>query len=169
MGINPRFTEADIRRMLTERVAKISQAILTQLKYVGESFVKNARQNAAFKDQTGNLRNSIGYLIIQNGSVVYENFKKSATVTTVIRSGRNRGQSKRTNGSNDGVQKARNFANQCASKYPRGFVLIVVAGMEYAAAVEAKGYDVLTNSSIQAKVDLQKAIQRIKGKIPQMR
>jgi len=38
------------------------------------------------------------------------------------------------------------YANQIKSKY-KGLVLIGIAGMEYAAAVEAKGYDVITGSA----------------------
>lgn len=169
MGIRPRFTNSDIRNILTERVERITTAVLNRLKYVGETFVKNARRNATFTDRTGNLRNSIGYLILQNGTVIYENFKKSATVYKTIKSGKNKGQQRRTLGGKEGVSVGKDIAHQVAATHPRGLVLVVVAGMEYAAAVEAKGYDVLTSSSIIAKRELEQALQKIKEKIPRMR
>jgi hypothetical protein len=43
--------------------------------------------------------------------------------------------------------------------------LIVVAGMDYAAAVESRGKDVLTASSIKAKNELKQAIKDLKRKV----
>ena len=41
--------------------------------------------------------------------------------------------------------------------------------MDYAAAVEAKGYDVITNSSIEAIKDLKQAVKEIKAKIDKIK
>ena len=37
------------------------------------------------------------------------------------------------------------------AKYPKGLVLIVVAGKNYAAYVEAKGYNVLSSAELMAE------------------
>lgn len=167
--IRPRFSNGQIRQMLTERLMRIDKAILTRLQYIGETFVKNARDKAEFKDRTGNLRNSIGYIILKNGVQMYENFRKSANVEVEVKSGRNRGQKRRSRGAGQGLDKGKEVAIAAASQFGNGYVLIVVAGMEYAAAVEAKGYDVLTASSEIAKRDLQAAIKSIAQKITKMR
>jgi len=68
-------------------------------------------------------------------------------------------------GTQDGVRYAKRVAmdaaKELASKVKRGYVIICVAGMRYAAAVESKGFDVITGSAIQAKEDLRAAFARI--------
>ena len=98
------------------------------LQSVGERVVKYAREHGSYTDQTGNLRHSIGYVIIQYGKVVSENFSSG-------------------NGYPEAQQEAREAAMKVASELPkmhtyRGWV----AGMEYARYVEARGYDVIQGS-----------------------
>ncbi|MEZ2446123.1 hypothetical protein AB6805_30620 [Chitinophaga sp. RCC_12] len=169
VGVRPRFTNAQIREIFTDRLKRIDIAIISRLQYIGEAFVKNARQKADFTDRTGNLRNSIGYVILKNGVQLYENFRRSASVEVTVTAGQNRGGKRRTKGSTDGVQIGKDFAEETSKKFTNGYVLIVVAGMDYAAAVESKGYDVITASSITAKRDLQNAITALKQKITKMR
>ncbi len=109
---------------------------LKVLQYAGENFVNNARSNDTYNDQTGNLRSSIGYIILNNGRVVHQNFKLS-------RSGDDR---------ESGKVEAMNYASELASKYPQGWVLIGFAGMNYAAAVESRGYDVITDAANQVDI-----------------
>lgn len=98
---------------------------LTVLQYMGEQFVNKARLNDTYKDNTGNLRSSIGYIIIKDGAVIDNNFE----------------------GNNQGVSKGQEVASKVSTSYPKGYVLIGVAGMDYAAYVEAKSYDVITGSA----------------------
>ncbi|MDI9863960.1 hypothetical protein QM480_06475 [Flectobacillus sp. DC10W] len=76
-----------------------------------------------YLDQTANLRNSIGYFISKDG-VIINSF---------------------------GDDKAAQVAQKVISEFANGFVLVVVAGMEYAAAVEAKGYNVISSSMLYAE------------------
>jgi len=79
-------------------------------------------------DDTGNLRSSIGYVVIKDGVVVKQgNFEQAK-------------------GGEQGASAGETFANSLVSKFPNGICLIVVAGMNYAAYVSAKGYDVLDSS-----------------------
>lgn len=147
--IVPKFTRAQVKDMLIKKAQAIEQAILMRMLRVAETFVRNARENGQYNDITGNLRNSIGYLILKDGVQIYEGFKRSAKVTK----------------SQTGVITGRALANEISKKYPRGYALIVVAGMEYAAAVESRGKDVLTGSSQIARNDLKTALQAIDKKI----
>ena len=50
--------------------------MLVFLQAGGEKFIEVARRSGSYKDQTGNLRSSIGYIIAKDGEVVTENFKE---------------------------------------------------------------------------------------------
>jgi hypothetical protein len=143
--IKPRFTPASLQKDFERRLKQMDQAILARLQYIGENFVNNARSNGAYLDQTGNLRSSIGYIVQKDGKRIYSSgFERLKNGVL----GKERGQA---------------FMNEIRSKFQNGYVLIVVAGMDYAAAVESMGKDVLTASSIIAKADLKRAFKQYKG------
>jgi hypothetical protein len=135
MGIRAKFSESDLNNMFMVRVSIIEDAILSRLKFIGETCVNNARANGSYNDVTGNLRSSICYVVLKNG------VKKSGGVIPSDSSKR---------------------MAELIAEYPRGYVLIVLAGMDYAAAVESKGKDVLTASSKIAEIELKKAIKNFK-------
>lgn len=145
----PRFTRADVERIFQKKLERLEELIINRLTLVGERFVRNARLNGSYLDHTGNLRSSIGYVIIKNGNVIRDNFQEAGA-------GTDRG---------TGLSAAKTLAQEIQDRYTRGYVLVVFAGMNYAAAVESKGKDVLTGSAAQAKNDLQRAINQIKRKL----
>lgn len=98
------------------------------LSVLGERVVKYAREHGSYTDHTGNLRNSIGYVVVQYGKVVRENFSI----------GSEREEAK---------AQTRTHALEVARELPVNKTYLVwVAGMEYAKYVEAKGFDVLQGS-----------------------
>lgn len=151
--LQPKFNKDQIRDQLQERKDRILQAIQFRLQRVGETFVTNARNNGNYKDHTGNLRGSIGYVVLVNGIQVDENFKSYPPAASSLA------------GTGLGPDQAKAVIDEIIAKYPWGYVLICVAGMEYAAAVEAKNFDVITSSSLIAKSDLQKAMDEIQRKV----
>lgn len=150
--------------MLEKKRKNIHDAILLNLRKVGEAFVARARENNTYRDRTGNLRSSIGYVILYNGEQIYQSFKKfpAGDQKEEPKVKKKMGAPKIT--AKDGVYQAKAVIDESKRKFPKGFVLIGVAGMDYAAAVESKGKDVLTGSSIQAEADLKIALDRIKKK-----
>lgn len=154
VSFKPKFTVADIKAVILDRKRRIDEAIILTLKRTGEQFVKDAREDGTYKDQTGNLRSSIGYIIMKDGQLLFENFR-------TINGGKLRGA--------EGLQRAKQVINEVASQFRSGYVLIGVAGMDYAAAVESKGYDVITASSATAEAALKAAVVRIASKIPRMK
>lgn len=165
MGIKANFTQADVRKALEERMAKIDLAIINRLRVLGEQCVNVARTQRGYKDQTGNLVNSTGYVVLKHGEIIKSDFRRSATITTQTKTGKQR----TSKGSKDGVLVGEEYAKALAKKYPRGYVLIVVAGMKYAAAVEAKGRDVLTTAEQYAKENLPRMIEQLKTNISKMK
>lgn len=119
-----RYTEQELKRLQT--------VLIRSLQYCGEQVLNTARSTNSYKDQTGNLRSSLGYVIAVDGRVVYlSDFQ-------TVKQGR------------DGSEKGAAFAKKLVRRFPHGVCLIVVAGMEYAAHVKNKGYDVLDSSELLA-------------------
>lgn len=150
----PKFTGKDVAAYLAQAMQTIEQDLVNRLIRVGETFVKNARSTDTYKDQTGNLRSSIGYIILKDGSQIMSNFKVAGA-----------GKKNKGTQGGSGVNKGQEAAAIVAAQYPTGYVLICVAGMEYAAAVESRGKDVITGSSLKAKQQLKESLAALKGKL----
>ena len=93
--------------------------------------IREARNNGSYIDQTGNLRSSIGYAVLRNGAM----YSKSDFAS--VKNG------------HDGSTTGNEFINELSKEYSGGLVLIVVAGMEYAAYVSTKR-NVLASAEILA-------------------
>ena len=117
-----------IQGYMLERIESNEQKIIKFLTYAGESCINEARTGGTYRDQTGNLRSSIGYVIVNNGETVQiSSFEQ-------VKSG------------GEGSTGGESFAKLLAGKNSKGLVLIVVAGMNYAKYVAAKGFNVLDSS-----------------------
>jgi len=137
MPLIPGFSQGNVDRRIDRFKVRIEQRIIWTLAMVGEKFVNDARSTRTYKDQTGNLRSSIGYIIARDGNILQENIEGKA----------------------EGRSQAKKIADEVLRENNKGFVLIVVAGMEYAVAVESKGYDVITGSVPAAKALLKTKIK----------
>lgn len=117
--------QRELDRIFEQAQAEYDRKAVIWLTSVGERVVKYAREHGSYTDRTGNLRNSIGYVVVQFGNVVHSSF--SDTVPQL---------------------KARGYALSVADGLPKGHktFLVWVAGMEYAKYVEARGYDVIEGS-----------------------
>ena len=142
MGLIPGFSQANINRRIDKWVVSIEQRIIWTLAMVGEAFANAAREKTpeegSFNDQTGNLRSSIGYIVARDSNILTAKFEGKTA---------------------EGRAQGQKIADEVLRKNPKGFILIVVAGMEYAAAVESKGKDVITGSIPAAKALLKKKIK----------
>ena len=144
MPISRKTPLSKIQAYIETALKRKEAAIIRSLSYLGELCINVARDSDEYKDQTGNLRSSTGYIILKDGVVL----KKSGFETV-------------KNGS-EGSEKGESFAQSLVSQYGSGFVLIVVAGMNYATYVEATGRDVLTSSEHLAIKEMPKILQRLK-------
>ena len=149
-GFTPMFTQSDIDRFVNQFVDRAEEKMYTLLQAAGEMFVRYARESGRYIDHTGNLRSSIGYVIVRNGKLASRNFKK---------------QDVGTEGS-EGVNKAEKLARELANTHNTGLVLIGVAGMEYAVFVEAmESKDVITGANIKTEAWMKAAIKSVTGKM----
>lgn len=127
-----------IRDGLNVKIQDLYKLILHQLSYIGEEAVKIAREKGSYMDVTGNLRSSIGYCILADGN-------------PVVNGKTERFEGKSGSGS-EGAAASQALLSKLKSKFPQGVVLIVCAGMNYAAYVEnVRHKDVLTSAELRAE------------------
>ncbi|MGL5913931.1 MAG: hypothetical protein ACRCZB_07170 [Bacteroidales bacterium] len=136
MPIHQITPQSEVDNYLEEQIKRVERLCIRNLSYVGEQCVNEGRSANSYYDQTGNLRSSIGYIIIKDGQV--------AKMSSFELAGRG---TDRVTGQRDG----REFANKLVSSFPEGIVLIVVAGMSYASYVSAKGINVLDSAELMAE------------------
>jgi len=119
-----------IDRFINQKLYKMIEV----LNYVGETFVTEERnkrpEEGSYHDDTGNLRSSVGYLVGLDGKPLNVDLK----------------------GTSEGRSAAKELLYKVLQENRTGLVLIVCAGMGYGAAVEAKGYDVLSGGIPNAKM-----------------
>lgn len=126
------------------------EEIMTGLTYLGEECVKQIRERkieeGSWRDQTGNLRSSIGYAVMDHGAAVIRSAFK------VVKNG------------GQGAQIGEKYVSELASRYANVYALVVVAGMNYAEAVEARGRDVLSGTSLWAEQRIDKVLKTYTGR-----
>lgn len=130
MAIKRITTDAEITQNLEKKIEELRMKIIEVFKYVGEKAVNEARSNHRYRNQTGNLQSSIGYCVLEDGKVIFGGQDSFEVV----------------NNGTQGLKEGRAFLQRLISEHPSGLVLIVVAGMEYAAYVEAKNLNVLDSA-----------------------
>jgi hypothetical protein len=159
--IKPKFTKQDIDKYVKDRITAIENAIVSMLQKIGEDFVSNGRNMGAYRDQTGNLRSSVGYVILKyslqlhKGGFVKITAKKKPGAKLI----------ETISGAKAGDLLVEQLKKEFAEKYRNAIVLVGVAGMDYAIFVESKGLDVITGSSQIAAVQLKESVERLRSKI----
>lgn len=117
-----------------EQVEGARIGAINALNYVGLECVTEARKNGKYTDQTGNLRSSIGYAVLENGKPIQKGTFERVRATAA-----------------EAQRQSETLITRLAATYNKGLVLVVVAGMDYAAYVEARGYNVLNSAETLAK------------------
>ena len=144
MGIKNQITKKQIHDYVASKIEVAEQVIVKNLKYVGEMCVNEARNNGDYIDQTGNLRSSIGYVILRDGNKEAENIKQSSRGSDRVK----------------GATEAKKFIDELSARYSKGIVLIVVAGMNYATYVESKR-NVLASAELLAERETPRMLKEL--------
>jgi len=168
------FTQQDIEKITGEYLKRVFKVTQNELMQIGLQFVRDARSKIptkeyhlvagdarmaarliggsinlssadGFNDDTGNLRSSIGFILMYYGQIVYQDFQLSSG-----------GTDKKT-----GLDAGLAYAEKLGRDFPEGWAIITVAGMEYASWVEALGYDVITGSTLGAEKKLRVAFKNV--------
>lgn len=125
--------------------------VIRALSMLGEQCVRYARERSAqdsWIDRTGNLRSSIGYVIVKGGRIV-----SMSSFDTV-------------KGGGEGSSTGKKLAEYLGTMFPNDYVLVVVAGMNYAEYVEAMdNKDVLASPELFARKNLPGMLSKLRRQI----
>lgn len=151
MGIRMTTKLSEVHDMLMREAERVERLTIRALSKLGEQCVTKIRDRAGDKswyDQTGNLRSSVGYVIAHNKNIIqYSAFNQ-------VKQG------------SEGVKTGKDLAEELAKKYSNNYVLIVVAGMNYAEFVEAMdNKDVIASTELWAKEQVPLMLEKLKRQI----
>lgn len=142
---------SEVHDMLMREAERVDRLTIRALSKLGEQCVTKIRDRAGDKswyDQTGNLRSSVGYVIAHNKNIIqYSTFNQ-------VKQG------------SEGVKTGKDLAKELAKGYSNNYVLIVVAGMNYAEFVEAMdNKDVLSSTELWVKEQVPLMLEKLKRQI----
>lgn len=143
MGITAQFSNNAIQAQVQLFQERLDTAVVFLLKSLGEELTAYAKDRHNYTDRTGNLTNSMGYAVVRKGGIVY-----NGGVGT----------------QGEGAEAALTAATKMAAMLPNAYSLVIVAGMSYAAYVEAKGYNVILPAELKAKKDFPAAMKMLMEK-----
>ena len=151
MGIRMTTKLSEVHDMLMREAERVESLTIRALSKLGEQCVTKIRDRAGDKswyDQTGNLRSSVGYVIAHNKNIIqYSAFNQ-------VKQG------------SEGVKTGKDLAEKLAKRYSNNYVLIVVAGMNYAEFVEAMdNKDVLSSTELWVKEQVPLMLEKLKRQI----
>lgn len=152
-GFSAAFGKGEIHNTFAEYALRIHRAIETVMQFIGEECVRIAREQGTYNDITGNLRNSVGYVLVRNGDIICKNFEERVASKVVDAA----------NGK--GILQGQALAEELAKRFTKGYALIVVAGMHYAHYVESLNKDVLDSAERYAQQRVPKLMQMLKTQI----
>ena len=134
MAVKAEFKVEGLRALqqkLNERKEALKRVLDMKILQLAEEAVSHAKVNKGYKDRTANLKNSISYALYYDGGLVTRGIGNIPNPQEAPKE-------------HSGVaENLESFAQQNGGIRPTGYSLVIVAGMEYGAHVEHKGYNVL--------------------------
>lgn len=146
MGIKANFKVEDVRNRVDAFLKEVHQAQIEMMMDLGEQCLKEARMNKGYQMQTGALLSSTGYQVYVDGVAVASRFDTAGGAQSEAAA--------------KGMLAGQELA-ESIGRESEGICLVVVAGMNYAAYVEAKGYNVLTSAEHLAERELPRMIAQL--------
>lgn len=146
MAIKPNFTKDDVRKRFDAFLNEIEKKQIARLQRLGEMCLVEARTNKGYMMQTGALLSSTGYEVFVDGVAIHSQLDAASGAES--------------NAAETGIKSGQNIA-ETIGKGTKGIALVVVAGMNYAAYVEAKGYNVLSSAEHLAERELPRMLEKL--------
>lgn len=151
MGIRTTTPISEINALIQTEAERVDKIVIQALSNLGDMCVTEARDRAqedSWFNQTGNLRSSVGYVVVAHGRIV-----KSSDFGTVLQG-------------SEGSRAGKSLAKELAKKYSSDYALIVVAGMNYAELIEAMDSKVvLASAELFARRELPNMMSKLKKQI----
>lgn len=146
MAIKPNFTKDDVRKRFDAFLNEIEKKQIARLQRLGEMCLVEARTNKGYMMQTGALLSSTGYEVFVDGVAIHSQFDAASGAES--------------NAAEMGIKSGQSIA-ESIGKGTKGIALVVVAGMNYAAYVEAKGCNVLSSAEHLAERELPRMLEKL--------
>lgn len=146
MGIKANFTNEDVKERFNAFLDMVEQKQIERLQRLGEMCLIEARSNRGYMMQTGALLSSTGYEVFVDGVAVHTQFDAASGAESEA--------------AERGIKTGQSVAEQ-VGKETKGVALVVVAGMNYAVYVEARGYNVLTSAEHLAERELPGMLEKL--------
>ena len=146
MGIKANFTKDDVRKQFDAFLDMVEQKQIERLQRLGEMCLIEARNNKGYMVQTGALLSSTGYEVFVDGVAIHSQFDVASGAESEAAA--------------RGITTGQSIAEK-VGKETTGVALVVVAGMNYAAYVEAKGYNVLSSAEHLAERELPRMLEKL--------
>lgn len=146
MGVTANFTKADVKKRIDAILDEIERKQIARLQRLGKMCLIEARNNKGYMMQTGALLSSTGYQVFVDGVAIHSQFDAASCAESEAAA--------------RGIKTGQTIAEQIG-KETKGVALVVVAGMNYAAYVEARGYNVLTSAEHLAERELPKMLEKL--------
>ena len=146
MAIKQNFTKDDVRKRFDAFLNEIEKKQIARLQRLGEMCLVEARTNKGYMMQTGALLSSTGYEVFIDGVAIHSQFDAASGAES--------------NAAETGIKSGQSIA-ETIGKGTKGIALVVVAGMNYAAYVEAKGYNVLSSAEHLAERELPRMLEKL--------
>lgn len=146
MGIKAQFTQEQLKRRFDAFLEMVRKKQIARLQKLGEMCLIEARNNKGYMMQTGALLSSTGYTIFVDGIALHSQFDAASGAES--------------NAAQNGIKAGQALAEK-VGKNTKGVTLVVVAGMNYAAYVEAKGYNVLSSAEHLAQRELPRMLEKL--------
>ncbi len=146
MAIKPNFTKDDVRKRFDAFLNEIEKKQIARLQRLGEMCLVEARTNKGYMMQTGALLSSTGYEVFVDGVAIHSQFDAASGAES--------------NAAETGIKSGQSIA-ESIGKGTKGIALVVVAGMNYAAYVEARGYNVLSSAEHLAERELPRMLEKL--------
>ena len=146
MAIRPNFTRDDVQRQFDRFLETVKDKQIARLQRLGEMCLIEARNNKGYMMQTGALLSSTGYMIFVDGVALHTQFDAASGAESYA--------------AQEGVKSGESLAEK-VGKETKGVALVVVAGMNYAAYVEAKGDNVLSSAEHLAQRELPRMLEKL--------
>lgn len=133
-----------LKQRLLDRKQAVDNVLSMALPELGEKAVTFSKNNKGYQDQTANLKNSISFAVFHDGKQITKSIGEGYNATY-----KDRHNKEHNNPYTKGeVMQMRSsaldeYALRPGVVAPKGYTIIVVAGMEYGKYVEDKGYNVL--------------------------
>lgn len=136
-----------LKQRLEEKRRNMINALNMRLRQLAEEAVTYSKNNKGYQDRTANLKNSISYALYFDGELV------TSEVGQIP-------EPKKYEGGQTAVSDAlAAYAQQEGVIAPKGYSLIIVAGMNYGKHVEDKGYNVLHLTKYFLKDEMKKILE----------